>query len=659
LAVRPDHSSAWLTRGDLYARLGLWDLAAADFQRAWRLQEPGSVNSLYLHALLRFSLRDKAGYRDVCERMVKRFDHPDNPRPWEEEEIACACLLAEEPILAPDRLAMLTQRAVDAGRSALRLASLGTALYRAGQYETGLERLREAKAADPAWETTWTDSVAAMIHHRLGRPEEARQALQSAADSLGRRLRLTSDNPGAAPRAQWWYEAQGQLHYREAARLVAGAEPGEDPRQWSNRGDSLVALERYRDAIASFTRASELDPQFDRALDRRAEAYLRIGDWPDMLKDYERLRSLRPGDGSAYNELAWRLCTCPDPRYRDYARAAELARKAVALAPYDRAAWNTLAVALYRAGDWMGSIRAAIESMARTEAQDVRDWLILAMCQWQLGQKDRARQLLHRAARWIPVREDRREYLAEFREEAAALIGQTEAPPTVLLTWPLIDPTAFTLVLEIEPKTGWAYALRGVACACLKQWDQCAADHVRATEIRPDNYNWWSGLAVARLGTGDTPGYLRARSEILRRFRDYKVHARVDNLCYVCAVLPAEPDQADAFLRMAEFAVSATPDNPRTRGVMNYRAGKYEAAIADLNQSARVVRRRFWDWLILAMAHRQLGHADEAKKSLQEAVKWIEQANRTDAMGSADRWLGWREPVEAEYLLREARVLIR
>jgi tetratricopeptide (TPR) repeat protein len=297
--------------------------------------------------------------------------------------------------------------------------------------------------------------------------------------------------------------------------------------------------------------------------------------------------------------------------------------------------------------------------MGLTAAGDVRDWLVLAMCQWQLGQKDRARQLLHRAVRWVPVREARREYLAEFREEAVALIGRPEAAPTVLLAWPLTDPTAFTLVLEIEPKTGWAYALRGVACACLKQWDQAAADFSRAIPARPDYHHWWYALAVARLGAGDMPEYCRARAEILRRFRDTKAPEVAGHLCSIVAVLPAEPDQVDAFLRMAEFAVGATPGYPRVRGVMNYRAGKYEAAIADLNQSAHVSPRRAWDWLILAMAHHQLGHADEAKKDLREAVKWIEQANRTDAMGSAIRWMSWHEPVEVEYLLREARALIR
>src|SRR5262249_53103420 len=171
LALRPDHSSVWLTRADVYGRLGLWDLAAADFRRASQLQEPGSANAMYLHALLRLYTRDVAGYRDLCDRMVQRVDNPHDPRSWQREEVARICLLAEGSPLAPGRLVALTQRAAEAGRSALRLVSLGTALYRAGRFDLAMERLQDAKATDPPWATVWADSVAAMIHHPLGRPD--------------------------------------------------------------------------------------------------------------------------------------------------------------------------------------------------------------------------------------------------------------------------------------------------------------------------------------------------------------------------------------------------------------------------------------------------------------------------------------------------------
>ncbi|HEV3200478.1 MAG TPA: tetratricopeptide repeat protein, partial [Bryobacteraceae bacterium] len=40
--LRPDHVSVWVERGDLFARLGLWDLAAADFAREPLGRQSGS-----------------------------------------------------------------------------------------------------------------------------------------------------------------------------------------------------------------------------------------------------------------------------------------------------------------------------------------------------------------------------------------------------------------------------------------------------------------------------------------------------------------------------------------------------------------------------------------------------------------------------------------
>jgi len=660
LKLRPDHSSAWITRGDIYARLSLWDLAAADFQQAFELQQPASVNSLYLHALLRLYMRDEAGYRAICEQMVKRFDNPGNPRAWEKEDIARACLLAEEPILAPERLVLLTQGAVDAGRSAIRLASLGTALYRARQYELAAERLQEAKPANPLWETSWTDSILAMTHHRLGRSEQARKALQSAADSLGRRLQFRSDNQGASPNAQWWYEAQGDLYFREAKRLIEGAEPKDDPRQWSNRGDALVTLGRHREGIASYRRATELDPAFHLALSRKAEVNYRIGDWPNVLRDYERLQVLRPRDASATNDLAWTLCTCPDLKYRDYGRAVELARKAVALAPSVGIFLNTLAVALYRTEDWAGSLKASLKTIELKDTIDPIDWFVLAMCEWHLDQKDQARRLLLHALRRSAAGGDQIEEVAEFRSEALALIGQPDGAISVPTTGAQEDLLAFTLLLEIEPSAGWIHGKRAAACARLKQWDQAAADLTRATEAHPWNPHYWYGQAVARLAAGDLAGYCKTRSDILKHFRDARDPWVARHLCYCSSAAPAAPEEAEAFLRLAEFGVSGSPVNVRIRGAMYYRAGRYEAAIADLNQSSLVFPQRAWDWLFLAMAHHKLGHAAEAQRSLTKAQAWIDKVNGAGAarMATTETWIGWYEPVEVEHLLGEAKSLL-
>jgi tetratricopeptide (TPR) repeat protein len=390
LMLRPDHSSAWLSRGQLYARLHLWDLASADFQEASTLQDHGSIESLYFHSIIRLRVGDEAGFHAVCERMIREIDPHTDRRGWEGEAIARACLLAPTPILEPGRFVVLTQHAVEAGRSPLRLASLGTALYRAGQYRAGLNALRESRAAEPGW-AAWTESVMAMIHHRLGEPERARDALRSAADSIARRYEQWCDHFAASANAQWSHDAQAELYFREATKLIEGVEPKDDPLRWTHRGDSLAALGRNNEARASYQRAIELSPAGHIALTRRAELFARIGDWGNAFNDYDRLMSQQPDDASLTNELSWKLCTSPDPKYRDYRRAAELARRAVALDATASKHWNTLALALYRVADWPGANRAVLKSMELTDAGDVRNWLLLAMCQWRLDQEHRAR----------------------------------------------------------------------------------------------------------------------------------------------------------------------------------------------------------------------------------------------------------------------------
>src|SRR5262249_51835183 len=61
LELRPDHAPAWEARGDLYIRLNLWELAAADFGRAFELQEPALAWRWMCLAQLRTDVGDVNG----------------------------------------------------------------------------------------------------------------------------------------------------------------------------------------------------------------------------------------------------------------------------------------------------------------------------------------------------------------------------------------------------------------------------------------------------------------------------------------------------------------------------------------------------------------------------------------------------------------------
>jgi tetratricopeptide (TPR) repeat protein len=131
---------------------------------------------------------------------------------------------------------------------------------------------------------------------------------------------------------------------------------------------------------------------------------------------------------NGYNQVAWFLATCPDPKSRDPRTAVEMASKAVELAPTYANAWNTLGVAQYRAGDWNAAIEALNKSMELRHGGDSVDWFFLAMAHWQLGNREAARALHDKAVDWMQKKNPSDEQLIRFRNESAELLGLSNTP---------------------------------------------------------------------------------------------------------------------------------------------------------------------------------------------------------------------------------------
>jgi tetratricopeptide (TPR) repeat protein len=143
-------------------------------------------------------------------------------------------------------------------------------------------------------------------------------------------------------------------------------------------------------------------------------------------EEYRAILKLFPDSPRAWTDLARFLANCPDPALRDVKQSVALARKAVERVPKLRPCWNTLGIALYRAGDYKGAAAALEKSMELANGGDASEWFFLAMAQWQLGAKDQARRRYHRAVRWADKNAPKDEELRRCRAEAAALLGLTK-----------------------------------------------------------------------------------------------------------------------------------------------------------------------------------------------------------------------------------------
>ncbi len=129
-----------------------------------------------------------------------------------------------------------------------------------------------------------------------------------------------------------------------------------DPRDelaWQHRALAYRDLKKYPQAIADFTELIKLTQAGDGYNDR-ARTYAMAGQYQPAVSDYEQVKGLARGAVPTRSKpLAWLLATCPDPAFRDGARAVEQAT-----AECEKSSWrnwnylDTLAAAEAEAGNY-------------------------------------------------------------------------------------------------------------------------------------------------------------------------------------------------------------------------------------------------------------------------------------------------------------------
>ncbi len=229
-------------------------------------------------------------------------------------------------------------------------------------------------------------------------------------------------------------------------------------------------------------------------------------------------------------------------------------------------------------------------------------------------------------------------------------------------TWETAE-ADYSKAIEAQPDKAAVRVERGRYYTDRQQWDKAAADFLKVTEQQPKDlrarlacaealaessqwaaaatqYEKARGLdgaaamidyyhALAHIGAGQMAEY---RDLCKRMLEPQQPAVPPALIVQTCRVAPDAVADYAPVLKLAERLVAAEPTNYsvlRLHGQLLYRAGKYEAAVQQLDQALKNRRGQFdltyaTDALYLAMCHQQLGHGKEAKQWLQRAVQIIE-----------------------------------
>jgi tetratricopeptide (TPR) repeat protein len=390
-----------------------------------------------------------------------------------------------------------------------------------------------------------------------------------------------------------------------------------------------------------------------------------------------------------------RTCALAPDADADFAQLVELVQIAQANTPGNWYELYLLGIAQYRAGQYGQAVQRLRESLAGQPDWDGRalSYPILAMAHHRMGQAAEARQALDAASkaldRWTRERYEAHDWQAWpipwwdslecqlYYREAKVLIDGSPPPDDPRLH--VLRARAFAgldccekavpeydAALKLSPLDPQvrleAHRNRGSWCTDLRQWGEAAAEFAKASELRPDDSDLWFFQAVAHFAAGDVNAYRQTCAAMLKRFEKTEDRRTAGNVLQAVVLMDDTlPDMA-RLLPLTRVADSLWHWGTWARGAALYRAGRYEESVRCFDTLAKLYRPRAWDWCFLAMAQHRLGHADEARRCLAEAARWIDDANRhegDDLGATRAAWGAWHEPVVSQLLFRQAEELLR
>jgi tetratricopeptide (TPR) repeat protein len=136
------------------------------------------------------------------------------------------------------------------------------------------------------------------------------------------------------------------------------------------RAMSYARLHRFEEALADLQDALGVDATNADAWLERGRVYQNQGNYPAALADYEKALEVGSTEARIYNQYAWMLAACPQPEYRDGARAVELARRGCELTDWqDANILDTLASAYAECGRFDEAVKWANKALELADAE--------------------------------------------------------------------------------------------------------------------------------------------------------------------------------------------------------------------------------------------------------------------------------------------------
>jgi tetratricopeptide (TPR) repeat protein len=136
-----------------------------------------------------------------------------------------------------------------------------------------------------------------------------------------------------------------------------------------NLGSALLQVGKLDESISHLEKALRINPGYGQAENDLGNAYLQKGDAAEAIDHYQKAAKLEPDDPWVMNNLAWIYAAAREARFRNGAKAVELATQASRILGRNAVVLHTLAAALAEAGRFPEAVTTAQEALGLAQEQ--------------------------------------------------------------------------------------------------------------------------------------------------------------------------------------------------------------------------------------------------------------------------------------------------
>jgi tetratricopeptide (TPR) repeat protein len=354
-----------------------------------------------------------------------------------------------------------------------------------------------------------------------------------------------------------------------------------------NRGNALLYLKRYEEAIAMYDRAIALKPD-DASYFNKGNALRNMNRFEEAIAMYDRAIALDPVDADYYNNKGIAL-----DDLKRYEEAIEMYDRAIALKPDDAKAYNNKGNVLQN----LNRYEEAIEMFDKAIALKP-DGVIYFNKGNALRKLNRYEEAIAMYDRAIALKPEDADY---YNNKGIALWKQNRYEEAIEM---------YDRAIALEPDDANYYNGKGIALDDLKRYEEAIALYDRAIALKPDNASYYNnkGIALRNLNRyeeaiamydraialkPDNASYYNNKGTALYNLNRYEEAIEIYN-----RAIALKPNDAEAYnnkgialrnlnryeeaIEMYDRAIALKPEDAdyyNNKGIALWKQNRYEEAI--------------------------------------------------------------------------------